>query len=69
MRARGIDKGTALTALVDERDPVAVLFAGDDAGDLPAFAAVAAMRAAGRYGVTVCSASAEVTALSGEAEE
>jgi trehalose 6-phosphate phosphatase len=68
LRARGIDKGTALTALVAERDPGAILFAGDDAGDLPAFAAVRAMRAAGRYGVTVCSASGEVTAVSGEAD-
>jgi trehalose 6-phosphate phosphatase len=68
LRARGIDKGTALNTLVSERDPGAVLFAGDDAGDLPAFAAVRAMRAAGRYGVTVCSASGEVTTLSGEAD-
>ena len=68
LRARGIDKGTALTALVAERDPGAVLFAGDDLGDLPAFAAIRAMRAAGRYGVTVCSSSGEVTALSGEAD-
>ena len=44
------------------------MFAGDDVGDLPAFAAVRAMRAAGRYGVTVCSASGEVSALSGEAD-
>ena len=68
LRARGIDKGTALTALVAERGPGAVLFAGDDLGDLPAFAAVRAVRAAGRYGVTVCSSSGEVTALSGEAD-
>jgi trehalose 6-phosphate phosphatase len=68
LRPRGTDKGTALSALVAERDPGAVLFAGDDLGDLPAFAAVRAMRAAGRYGVTVCSASGEVTALSGEAD-
>jgi trehalose 6-phosphate phosphatase len=68
LRARGIDKGTALTALVAERDPGAVLFAGDDRSDLPAFTAVRAMRAAGRYGVTVCSASGEVTGLSGEAD-
>jgi len=68
LRACGTDKGTALTALVAERDPGAVLFAGDDLGDLPAFAAVRAMRTAGRYGVTVYSASGEVTALSGEAD-
>jgi trehalose 6-phosphate phosphatase len=68
LRARGIDKGTALNALFTERGSVAVLFAGDDLGDLPAFAAVRAIRAAGRYGVTVASASGEVTALSGEAD-
>jgi trehalose 6-phosphate phosphatase len=68
LRPRGIDKGTALTDLVAERDPVAVLFAGDDLGDLPAFAAVRAARAAGRYGVTVASASGEVTALAEEAD-
>jgi trehalose 6-phosphate phosphatase len=68
LRPRGIDKGTALTALVDERDPVAILFAGDDLGDLPAFGAVRAARAAGRYGVTVASLSGEVTALADEAD-
>jgi trehalose 6-phosphate phosphatase len=68
LRPHGIDKGTALSALVAERDPVAVLFAGDDLGDLPAFAAVRAARAAGRYGVTVASASGEVTALAEEAD-
>ena len=68
LRARGTDKGTALTALVAERDPGAVLFAGDDLGDLPAFAAVRAMRTTGRYGVTVYSASGEVTELSAEAD-
>ena len=68
LRHRGIDKGTALTDLVAERDPVAILFAGDDAGDLPAFEAVRAARAAGRYGVTVASASGETTALAQEAD-
>jgi trehalose 6-phosphate phosphatase len=68
IRPSGVDKGTALTALATERDPAAVLFAGDDLGDLPAFAAVRALRASGRQGVTVASASGEVTALAQEAD-
>jgi len=39
IRPPGIDKGGALKALVAERDPAAVLVAGDDLGDLPLFAA------------------------------
>lgn len=68
LRPRGIDKGAALTLLIAERDPAAVLFAGDDLGDLPAFEAVRAARAAGRQGITVCSASDEVTALAAHAD-
>jgi trehalose 6-phosphate phosphatase len=68
LRPPGINKGTALTALIAERDPAAVLFAGDDLGDLPAFEAVRAARAAGRKGVAVCSASDEVTALAVHAD-
>jgi trehalose 6-phosphate phosphatase len=63
-----VDKGTAVTALAAERDPAAVLFAGDDLGDIPAFEAVHAARAAGREGVAVCSASGEVTALAALAD-
>jgi trehalose 6-phosphate phosphatase len=68
LRPRGIDKGTALTALIAERDPAAVLFAGDDLGDLPAFDAVRAARADGRQGITVLSASDEVTGPAGHAD-
>jgi trehalose 6-phosphate phosphatase len=68
LRPRGVDKGTAITALAAERDPAAVLFAGDDLGDIPAFEAVHALRATGRAGVAVCSASGEVTALAGHAD-
>lgn len=68
LRPPGINKGTALTALIAERDPAAVLFAGDDLGDLPAFEAVRAARAAGREGVAVYSASDEVTALAAHAD-
>lgn len=41
-----VDKGSAVAALVDGYATAA--FAGDDAGDLPAFAALAAAAAAGR---------------------
>lgn len=63
LRPPGIDKGQALTAFVRERDGAAVLFAGDDVGDLPAYDAVDRLRSDGVPGVTVCSASAEVSAL------
>jgi trehalose 6-phosphate phosphatase len=68
LRPRGVSKGTALTELIAERDPSAVLFAGDDLGDLPAFEAVRAARAAGRAGIAVCSASDEVSALAAHAD-
>ena len=68
LRPPGVDKGTALTGLIAERDPAAVLFAGDDLGDLPAFEAVRVARAAGRAGVAVCSASDEVSALAAHAD-
>jgi trehalose 6-phosphate phosphatase len=68
LRPAGISKGTALTDLIAERDPAAVLFAGDDLGDLPAFEAVRAARAAGRQGVAVYSASDEVSELAAHAD-
>ena len=68
LRAHGVDKGTAITTLAAERDPAAVLFAGDDLGDIPAFEAVHALRDTGRAGVAVCSASGEVTALAAHAD-
>jgi trehalose 6-phosphate phosphatase len=68
LRPPGRDKGTALTSLVSERKAGAILFAGDDLGDLAAFGAVRAMRAAGHPGLTVCSASGEVTRLAAEAD-
>ncbi|GII79634.1 trehalose 6-phosphate phosphatase [Sphaerisporangium rufum] len=60
LRPAGMDKGQALRAFLDRRAARSVLFAGDDLGDLAAFEAV---RDCGLPGVTVCSASAEVTAL------
>jgi trehalose 6-phosphate phosphatase len=59
LRPPGVDKGAALTGLVAERAADPVMFCGDDLGDLPAFAAVRALRAQGIRGCAVASASAE----------
>jgi trehalose 6-phosphate phosphatase len=59
LRPPGVDKGTALTGLVRERAATSDLFCGDDLGDLPAFAAVRALRASGVPGCAVASASPE----------
>ena len=59
LRPPGVDKGAALTGLVRERAAGSVLFCGDDLGDLPAFAAVGALRADGIPGCAVASASPE----------
>jgi trehalose 6-phosphate phosphatase len=58
LRPPGHDKGGALLLLC-EPAPSAVLFAGDDVGDLAAFDAVDGMRARGVPGLLVCSASQE----------
>ncbi len=58
VRPPGSDKGGALLSLC-EPAPSAVLFAGDDVGDLPAFDAVERLRGRGVPGLTVCSDSDE----------
>jgi trehalose 6-phosphate phosphatase len=63
VRAAGMDKGLALRRLVEEYDAHAVLFVGDDLGDVPAFEAVADLRAAGMPTLLVCSGSDEQSAL------
>ncbi len=68
LRPDGSDKGVALTGLAAERARSAVMFCGDDLGDRPAFAAVRRLRREGTPGVAVCSGSAEVTDLAGEAD-
>jgi trehalose 6-phosphate phosphatase len=42
-RMSGYDKGTALRRLIDDVSPSAVLFCGDDIGDVPAFTALPAL--------------------------
>lgn len=68
LRPPGGDKGTALRGLVEELRPAVVVFAGDDLGDLPAFAEVARLRGQGLPGLLVCSGSTEVTALAERAD-
>ena len=68
LRPPGADKGTALTGLVTERAAEAVLFCGDDLGDLPAFAAIRALRADGIPGCAAASASAESPQVSEAAD-
>lgn len=58
LRPPGYDKAGALLALADP-PPSAVLFAGDDVGDVRAFDAVEDLRAAGVPGLTVFSDSDE----------
>lgn len=59
IRPRGSDKGQALRALARERGARAVLFCGDDLGDLAAFAAVRDLRADGVPGCGIASRSPE----------
>ena len=58
LRPPGFDKRGALLSLCEPR-PSAVLFAGDDLGDLPAFDAVDELRDEGVPGVLICSGSDE----------
>jgi trehalose 6-phosphate phosphatase len=68
LRPPGMDKGVALRGFAAEKNAGAVLYAGDDLGDLAAYDAVEALRADGVPGVKVCSGSAEVTALADRAD-
>jgi trehalose 6-phosphate phosphatase len=63
IRAGGMDKGLALHRLVEEYDARAVLFVGDDLGDVPAFEAVAELRDKGMPTLLVCSGSDEESTL------
>ncbi|MEU6448689.1 trehalose-phosphatase [Streptomyces sp. NPDC046979] len=63
LRPPGMDKGAALRAYVRDTKAASVLYAGDDLGDLPAFAAVDVLRTEGTPGLLVCSGSDEVPDL------
>ncbi|MQY38108.1 Trehalose-phosphate phosphatase [Streptomyces sp. RB17] len=68
LRPPGMDKGVALADHVRRTGAESVLYAGDDLGDLPAFAAVDELRADGVPGLLVCSGSTEVTELAERAD-
>ena len=70
LRPQGMDKGQALCTLIDqrERQPSAVMFCGDDLGDVAAFDAVRTLRRKGVPGLIVFSGSAEVTELAQPAD-
>jgi trehalose 6-phosphate phosphatase len=55
LRPGGVDKGSAVRRLVDRETTSAVIYVGDDLGDLAAFDAVVECRTVGVAGVTVAS--------------
>ncbi|MER5551167.1 trehalose-phosphatase [Streptomyces sp. NPDC002793] len=55
LRPPGMDKGVALEEYVRETGAETVLYAGDDLGDLAAYAAVERLRTRGTAGLLVCS--------------
>jgi trehalose 6-phosphate phosphatase len=68
LRPAGSDKGGALRGLAEQSQPSAVMFTGDDLGDLAAFDAVDQLRTQGVPGLLVCSGSDEVGALAERAD-
>lgn len=68
LRPPGMDKGVALTEYLAEVGAEAVLYAGDDLGDLAAYSAVEKLRAGGTPGLLLCSGSAEVPELASRAD-
>jgi trehalose 6-phosphate phosphatase len=68
LRPPGMDKGAALTGLARERRARAIVFCGDDLGDLPAFTALRELRGRGVPGCAVASASAESPQVEAEAD-
>lgn len=63
VRAPGTHKGNAVRSLQKELRADAMVFVGDDLGDVEAFEAVASLRQGGMVGLLVCSASEEQRAL------
>lgn len=68
LRPPGPDKGGALEQLAGAEGAGSVLFAGDDVGDLAAFATVERLRGTGVPGVTVASANDEAPAVAERAD-
>lgn len=68
VRAPGTDKGDAVRAFADERRARAFVYVGDDLGDIPAFAALAELRAQGLTTLRVAASSTEQNALVEDAD-
>ena len=68
LRPRGVDKGAALASLVKGVGAGSVFYAGDDLGDLPAFATVAELRGRGVPGLRVSASSDEVPEIAEAAD-
>jgi trehalose 6-phosphate phosphatase len=68
LRLPGYDKSGALHRLVDRFAPRAVLYAGDDLGDLPALLAVRDLRDTGLTAFAVVAGSAEVPEVADAAD-
>jgi trehalose 6-phosphate phosphatase len=68
LRPPGADKGATLRALAAKHKAHAVLYCGDDLGDLAAFAEVSRLRADGIPGCTVCSRSPEAPQVAAAAD-
>ena len=68
VRSPGMSKGHAVRTLAHEQDAGGFLFAGDDLGDLEAFAAVEELRAQGMPSLLVCSQSEEESVLADRAD-
>lgn len=62
LRPRDVDKGATVRELVAEVSATAVVYAGDDVGDVPAVDAVRALEVDGVLGLVICSDAAEVAA-------
>lgn len=63
LRPPGVDKGVAVRRLLDETGARAVLYAGDDLGDLAAFRAIDELRHHSLYGVLLATRSSGATEL------
>ncbi len=63
VRAPGMNKGNAVRTLHEELQADAMMFVGDDLGDVQAFEAIADLRRGGMTGLLVCSGSEEQRAL------
>lgn len=68
LRLPGYDKAGALHRLVERCSPQAVLYAGDDRGDLPALLAVRDLRASGLIAFAVGAGSVEVPEVADAAD-